>query len=140
MVLGTNTIFYLVYSTSLYKGKNRIENNYNKKFFLFRSKMNMDARLLLLRKPTEEHKNFWLYEEDPKIARQCPHLDHGKGGKWMMFFDSNDIDDKWELAVNYYRQGHLPGIHTLKVRIVPNGLKKTILKNVSSVHSDNTFI
>ena len=102
--------------------------------------MNMDARLLLLRKPTEEHKKFWLYEEDPKIARQCPHLDHGKGGKWMMFFDSDDIDDKWELAVNYYRQGHLPGIHTLKVRIVPNGLKKTILKNVSSVHSDNTFV
>ena len=87
-----------------------------KKFFLFRSKMNMDARLLLLRKPTEEHKKFWLYEEDPKIARSCPHLDHGKGGKWMMFFDSNDIDDKWELAVNLYRQGHLPGIHTLKVR------------------------
>ena len=88
----------------------------------------MDARLLLLRKPTEEHKKFWLYEEDPKIARQCPHLDHGKGGKWMMFFDSNDIDDKWELAVNYYRQGHLPGIHTLKVRIVPNGLKKLFWK------------
>ena len=36
----------------------------------------------------------------------------------MMFFGSDDIDDKWELAVNYYRQGHLPGIHTLKVKIL----------------------
>ena len=78
--------------------------------------MNVDARLLLLKKPTQEHDNFWIYEEDPNIAKKCSNaIDQGKGGKWMMFFDNSAIDDKWEVAVNFYRQGRLPGIHTLKV-------------------------
>jgi hypothetical protein len=36
------------------------------------------------------------------------------GGKWMMFYDMKDIDQKWAQATNYYNQGLLPGIHCLK--------------------------
>ena len=55
-------------------------------------------------KPSKTFVNFWLYEEDSKISDICPHPEW-KGGKWMMFYDSPKIDEKWEQVVNLYRQG-----------------------------------
>ena len=65
-------------------------------------------------KPSKTYLNFWLYEEDPEISRICPHPEW-KGGKWMMFFESTNIDKKWDQAIQLYRQGKLFGVHAMKV-------------------------
>ena len=58
-------------------------------------------------KPSKTFVQFWLYEEDPERARQVNPHPEWKGGKWMMFFESPNIDKKWEKAVILYRQGTL---------------------------------
>ena len=60
--------------------------------------------LNIIKKPTETDYEYWIYEEDPKIAKINPNPEW-KGGKWMMFFDYKEIDEKWEHVVNLYRQG-----------------------------------
>ena len=72
-------------------------------------------------KPSKTFVNFWLYEEDPKISENCPHPEW-KGGKWMMFYDSPNIDKKWEQAVNLYREGKLSGVHAMKVSTMRENL------------------
>ena len=39
----------------------------------------------IIKKPTETDYEYWIYEEDPKIAKINPNPEW-KGGKWMMFF------------------------------------------------------
>ena len=65
----------------------------------------LNFRALCIGKPSKTFVQFWLYEEDPERARQVNPHPEWKGGKWMMFFESPNIDKKWERAVILYRQG-----------------------------------
>ena len=70
-----------------------------------------------LRKPTNVYTHFWIHEEDPNIAMTCSNPEY-KDGHWMMFFDSSIINEKWQEAMNLYRQGKLTGIQAMKVSTV----------------------
>ena len=52
----------------------------------------------------------------------------------MMFFDSSIIDEKWQEAINLYRQGKLTGIHALKVSTVRENFFST-----GTGSNDNSF-
>ena len=41
-------------------------------------------------------------------------FDPKKGGKWMMFYDPNVMDKKWQEAVTLYRNKELTGIQSIK--------------------------
>ena len=66
-------------------------------------------------KPSQVRNQFWIYEEDLEFSKICPLPCPSNEGKWMMFFDSSEIDEKWERAVTLYYQGKLTGIHALEV-------------------------
>ena len=66
-------------------------------------------------KPSQVRNQFWIYEEDLEFSNICPIPCPSNEGKWMMFFDSTEIDEKWERAVTLYHQGKLTGIHALEV-------------------------
>lgn len=83
----------------------------------------LNFRALCIGKPSKTFVQFWLYEEDPERARQVNPHPEWKGGKWMMFFESPNIDKKWERAVILYRQGKLNGIHAMKVSTMRENFK-----------------
>ena len=79
-----------------------------------------------LRQPTKVFSHFFIHEEDPEI---CPNPMDPLDGHWSMYFDSSVIgwsvlifdisihvisvilfpDEKWDQAVNLYREGKLTG-------------------------------
>lgn len=77
-----------------------------------------------MRKPTKVYGSAWIYEEIPEISKICPNPEWNCGN-WMMFFDNAMVDQKWEQAVNLYRQGKLNGIHALKVSTMRENCKNT---------------
>ena len=62
--------------------------------------MNKDSKI---RKPTRVYGDAWIYEEDPEISKICPNPEWNCGS-WLMFFDNSVVDDKWDQAVQLYRQ------------------------------------
>ena len=71
---------------------------------IFRSNMNGVGEEPRMRKPTKVYGSAWIYEEIPEISKICPNPEWNCGN-WMMFFDNAMVDQKWEQAVNLYRQG-----------------------------------
>ena len=72
--------------------------------------------------------HFWINEEDPKIAKICPNPEwkHPLAtGQWMMFFQTNEIDEKWKQAVNLYRSGKLIGVHAMRVSTMRENFRKS---------------
>ena len=66
-------------------------------------------------RPSQVRNKFWIYEEDPDYSKICPLPCPSNEGQWLMFFDSSEIDKKWERAVSLFHQGKLTGIHALEV-------------------------
>lgn len=62
--------------------------------------MNKDSKI---RKPTRVYGDAWIYEEDPEISKICPNPEWNCGS-WLMFFDNSVVDEKWDQAVQLYRQ------------------------------------
>lgn len=59
--------------------------------------------------PTEINDECWL---------RCYNEKYGnlqEGGKWMLFYDKNEIDEKWKIIKSYYNEGKLKGIRSMKV-------------------------
>ena len=71
-----------------------------------------------MRKPTKVYGSAWIYEEIPEISKICPNPEWNCGN-WMMFFDNSVVDQKWEQAVNLYRQGTV-----LQNLFFPNSMEK----------------
>lgn len=77
----------------------------------------MDSMLLnSTLKPSQVDEVRWIYCHDEVIYARMDTYGLDKSGKWMMFFKKGDeLDGKWKLACDLYRQGHLTGISCMKV-------------------------
>lgn len=62
--------------------------------------------------PRDEKEFFWIIEKDENIFNAKPLKNVGK---WMMFYDEKIINEKWNLAKEYYKKGKLKGVLSLKV-------------------------
>ena len=82
-----------------------------------------------MRKPTKVYGSAWIYEEIPEISKICPNPEWNCGN-WMMFFDNAMVDEKWEQAVNLYRQGTV--LQNLFFLLKDNS-KSTFLMNVKRI-------
>lgn len=63
-------------------------------------------------KPCSEEEFFWIIEKNESIFNKKTLKNIGK---WMMFYDKKNINEKWNLAKKYYKKGLLTGVLSLKV-------------------------
>lgn len=85
-------------------------------------------------KPSQVSEIRWLYCRDEIIEARTRIFGRDKNGKWMMFFKKGDeLDGKWKLACDLYRQGKLTGITGMKV-------STELLDPIRSSDDDNGLI
>ena len=65
------------------------------------------------RLPMEETEEPYVYEEDQEIAQQYKY-DDSVGGKWILFFDLDLLNDGWVAACKAYREKKLLGIRSIR--------------------------
>ena len=65
--------------------------------------------------PTEVFDVSWIRYSEENIASKYASILQGSTGKWMMFFEIKDLDEKWNLAKRCYRERKLNGIMRLEV-------------------------
>lgn len=64
-----------------------------------------------IRVPSDIFDVDWLFEWNPKIARQSS----DPIGQWILPLKKDEMDKRWIQFVGKYRDGTLKGIHSMKV-------------------------
>jgi hypothetical protein len=65
-------------------------------------------------RPMSVMEHPWLVQDSAEIRLQYP-MAMEETGKWMIFYDNQNIDDAWEKAKQLYENRELDGIINLKV-------------------------
>ena len=83
-------------------------------------------------KPMETLDAYWIYESNTKHNST-------DAGKWMLFYPKDDINDKWDVAKQLYRDGVLLGVVSMKCSTArPNPRASNTISGIIIFYSDDS--
>ena len=83
-------------------------------------------------KPMETLDAYWIYESNTKHNSTDV-------GKWMLFYPEDDINDKWDVAKQLYRDGVFIGVVSMKCSTArPNPRASNTNSGIIIFYSDDS--